>query len=251
MYFDPAHQEKDLRVLRKLVRDYPLGALITGIPSANHPHLQMSHIPFVLDVDDESSQTELGRLRGHLAKQNPQSKAMIESVQASPDNVLEQDVLVVFTSADHYVTPKFYAETKPSTGKVVPTWDYAAVQVYGRARIFHDSKSEEKSDFLQEQTSALSYQSETKIMGYTGVGGAQADWKLSDAPDKYLEFMKKNIIGIEITIDKMEGKFKMSQEKRGGDRQGVIQGFASLETRGAPEVYQMLKERNALKDQSV
>ncbi|CAH0054580.1 unnamed protein product [Clonostachys solani] len=252
MYFSTAHQETNLRVLRQIIRDYPLGSILTGIPSAKYPFLQMSHIPFVLDVEDESSETEKGRLRGHLTRQNRQSQAMIEALTSNPtpDNVLDQEVLVVFTSPDHYVTPKFYTETKPSTGKVVPTWNYAAAQAYGRAKIYYDTKSEETSEFLGKQLADLSYQSETKIMGYTG-GEAPSDWKPSDAPEPYINLLKKSIIGIEIVIDRLEGKFKMSQDKKFNDRQGLIQGFAGLDTEGSSAVGRMIKERSDLKDRGI
>ncbi|KAF5007793.1 hypothetical protein FDECE_5917 [Fusarium decemcellulare] len=212
----------------------------------------MSHIPFLLDVDSESSETEKGRLRGHLTRQNAQSQAMIEALTSNPalNNTLEQEVLVVFTSPDHYVTPKFYTETKPSTGKVVPTWNYAAAQAYGRAKIYYDSKSEETAAFLEKQLVDLSYQSETRIMGYTG-GDAPSDWKPSDAPERYIELLKKSIIGIEITIDRLEGKFKMSQDKKSNDRQGVIRGFSGLKTEGASAVGRMIKERSDMKDMEI
>lgn len=106
-------------------------------------------------MEDEGSETELGRLRGHLARQNPQSKAIIEEINSlksvsSSTNVLEYDVLIIFTSpAHHYVTPKLYTETKPASGKVVPTWNYAAVQVYSRAKVFIDPKLAETSNFLK------------------------------------------------------------------------------------------------------
>ena len=231
MYIRSVHAERDLRVLRKLIHDNPLGFLTTAIRSSSHPFLQTSHIPFVLDVNDESSEIELGRLRGHLARQNPHSKAMIEVLTSTPKsaNFLEEEVLVLFNApAHHYVTPKFYTETKPATGKVVPTWNYAAVQAYGRAKIFFDSRSDTTSMFLQKQIEDLSHHNETVTMGYTGEAGRASEWKVSDAPERYIQLLKKNIIGIEIEIHRLEGKFKMSQEMGQGDRKGVVEGFAKL-----------------------
>lgn len=126
-------------MLRKLIQENPLGVLTTAIPSMSSPLLLSSHIPLILDVEDDTSETEMGRLRGHLARQNPQSTAIIESLQAMgvTNSTLEHEVLVLFTAAaQHYVTPQFYTQTKPSTAKVVPTWNYAAVQAYGRATIY-------------------------------------------------------------------------------------------------------------------
>ncbi|EWZ97324.1 hypothetical protein NW765_004301 [Fusarium oxysporum] len=250
MYIRAAHAETDLRVLRRLIHENPLGMLTTGIKSQTHSFLQSSHIPFLLDVQDESSETELGRLRGHLARQNPQSKAMIEHCTSNPSlkSYLEDEVLVIFTkSTHHYVTPKFYTETKPANGKVVPTWNYAAAQVYGKARIYYEN-NEETSSFLGKAISDLTDHNERNTMGYTG-GERPSQWKVSDAPEKYVELLKRNIIGIEIEVTKLEGKFKMSQEMGEGDREGVIKGFEGLGTEVGDEIARVVKERGELKDQ--
>jgi len=247
VYIRAAHAEADLRVLRRLIHENPLGMLTTGIKSPTHSFLQSSHIPFLLD---ESSETELGYLRGHLARQNPQAKAMIEHCTSNPalNNYLEDEVLVIFTkAAHHYVTPKFYTETKPATGKVVPTWNYAAAQIYGKARIYFEN-NEATSDFLQKAVSDLTDHNETNTMGYTG-GDRPTPWKVTDAPDKYVQLLKRNIIGIEIEVTKFEGKFKMSQEMGQGDRDGVVKGFESLGTEVGDEIAGMVKERGELKDQ--
>lgn len=261
MYLRGIHAETDLRVLRQLIRDNPLGMITTAIKSKEHPFLQTSHVPFILDIDDETSETELGRLRGHMARQNPQSKAMMEELTSraaeagagtnNSDNVLEQDVLVLFNAQHHhYVTPKFYTETKPATGKVVPTWNYAAAQVYGRAKVYFDSKSDETSSYLTKQVQDLTKHSEVHVMGYTGTNGRQKDWEVADAPDRYVETLKKNIIGIEIDITDMGGKFKMSQEMGEGDRQGIVEGFQSLGTEAGRDVGSTVKLRGELKDQT-
>ncbi|KAM6525316.1 hypothetical protein FALCPG4_010871 [Fusarium falciforme] len=250
MYIKGPHGEADISVLRKLIRENPLGLLTTAISSPNFDFLQSSHIPFVLDVEDGSSETELGKLRGHLARVNPQSKAMIESLSENPqlNNVIEQDVIVIFNSPiQHYVTPKFYTETKPTTGKVVPTWNYAAVQIYGRAKVFYDSKAEETGQFLTKQIGDLSYHAETQVMGFTG-GDNPVDWKLTDAPDRFIQLLQKSIIGIEIEITKMGGKFKMSQEMGMGDREGVIKGFSRLESERAQEMSKLVQYRSDLKE---
>ncbi|KAH6983956.1 transcriptional regulator PAI 2-type [Ilyonectria destructans] len=252
MYIRAVHAEADLRVLRRLIHDNPLGMLTTGIRSEKFPFLQTSHIPFVLDVEDESSETELGCLRGHLARQNPQSKAMIEYLESKPElnAVLEEEVLVLFNqAAHHYVTPKFYTETKPTSGKVVPTWNYAAAQAYGKARVFFKASSEETSAFLTSQMADLTHHNETTTMGYTEEN-RPTPWKVTDAPDKYIELLKKAIIGIEIKITRLEGKFKMSQEMSKGDRDGVAEGFARLESDAAKEVSQMVKVRSDEKSRS-
>lgn len=254
MFLNPAHVEKSIPALRQLINDYPLGVLTTAIPSATNPLIQSSHIPFVLDVEDESSETELGVLRAHMARPNPQSLSLMDALVAkhgptASGNVLEEEVMVLFTSTvQHYVTPKFYTETKPYTGKVVPTWNYAAVQAYGRIRVYFDPRSEETSNFLDKQMHDLSQNSETKIMGFTGEGERPGPWKVTDAPKPYLEIMKKNVIGIEIVIDRLQGKFKMSQEMRLGDREGVIKGFKRLDSELAQQMADQVQERSDLKE---
>ncbi|RYP70517.1 hypothetical protein DL769_004931 [Monosporascus sp. CRB-8-3] len=250
MYLRAIHADASIPALRQLIRTNPLGILTTAIASDHYPLIQSSHIPFVLDVEDEESETELGVLRGHLARQNPQVKAMIDSLksQSSSANVLEQEVQVLFHStAQHYVTPKFYVETKPTTGKVVPTWNYAAAQVYGRAKVFYDS-SEESAAFLSEQIGDLSRHAEENIMGFTGSGETPGPWKVTDAPDRYIQLTQKAIVGIEIAVDRLEGKFKMSQEMPHGDREGVIRGFESLDTEVGHAVAKLVRERGNLKD---
>ncbi|GKT60954.1 hypothetical protein ColTof4_01071 [Colletotrichum tofieldiae] len=254
MYIRPGHAEYDLRILRRIVKENPLGIFTTVITSPSFPLLQSTHIPFVLDVEDESSENELGRLRGHLARQNPQSKAIIEDIisrQTSDKCIrtLEHDVLVLFSSpVHHYVTPKFYTETKPTTGKVVPTWNYSAVQVYGKATVYIDSKSDETSTFLGQQIHDLSEYNERVTMGFTGQGDKPGPWKVTDAPERYIDLLKKAIIGVEITIEKMEGKFKMSQEMSNGDIDGVIRGFDRLGTETGRELAKTVKERKEIKN---
>jgi transcriptional regulator len=129
MYLRPVHTTLDLPTLHSFIRSNPLGIFTTAIKSPNYPLLQSSHIPFVLDVPEEPSSTSPGVLRGHLARANPQTKALIEAVTKSREGkeegeglngVLEEEVMLLFNGpVHHYVTPKFYTETKPSTGKVV------------------------------------------------------------------------------------------------------------------------------------
>ncbi|KAK9349824.1 putative FMN-binding domain-containing protein [Lipomyces doorenjongii] len=251
MYLRAVHEESSTKALLEFIHRNPLGLLTTAIPSSQYPFLQSSHIPWVLDVISEDPDASVkGRLRGHMAKQNPQSKAMIELVTGSPStSQLQEDVMVLFTGPHHhYVTPKFYTETKPSTAKVVPTWNYAAVQVYGKATIYYESSSQQTSEYLSQQIHDLSQLCETSIMGYTGEANREGPWNVSDAPDRYIEIMKKNIIGIEVTIEKIGGKFKMSQEMGKGDREGVIEGFNSLGSDVGKSLACLVKERGELKD---
>ena len=141
---------------------------------------------------------------------------------------LPEEVLIIFTGPiQHYVTPKFYTATKPTTGKVVPTWNYEAVQIYGRVTVYPSTTSDAATRFLSTAISDLSHEAEI-AMGYTGNDGKASEWLVDDAPDRYIDLLKKSIVGISIEIRSIGGKFKMSQELGAADRQGVVDGFAAL-----------------------
>lgn len=258
MYLNPKHVETHMPTLRQLIRDNPLGVLVTALQSPNHQTIQCTHIPWILDVADEADEAELGTLRGHLARMNPHSKALAEAASSPNSNSnsdgrpangpIEAEVSVLFTAPDHaYVRPQFYVATKPTTGKVVPTWNYAAAQAYGRAHVYCDSADPETAAFLQRQVEDLSRHAEAHVAGHTGPdGGARPPWKVSDAPERYVELLTKNIIGIEIRLERLEGKWKMSQEMGEEDRKGVAAGFAALGTDNGAAMARMVEERAAL-----
>jgi transcriptional regulator len=231
MHIPAYHAEHRTPVLEQFVRDNPLGVLTTAIRNPSYPFILSSHIPWVID-SAEITDTKYGKLRGHIARQNPQAKVIIESLYESATSdegtTLEEDVLVLFNAPHHhYITAKFYKETKPETGKTVPTWDYEAVEVYGKARVWVDSKSEATGAFLAVQLADLTRHAETSIMGY-GKEDSAPPWTINEAPDSYIALLKKNIIGIEIEITSMAGRWKMSQEKKKGDRDGIIEGINKL-----------------------
>jgi transcriptional regulator len=255
MYLRAAHAELDLPTLYKFIRSNPLGVLTTAIKSPDHPLLQSSHIPWVLDLPSsfEESTLENGevRLRGHLARANPHAKALIEAASGNDAEIktLQEEVMVLFTSPiTHYVTPKFYVETKPSTGKVVPTWNYAAVQAYGTATIYYSSADPETGTYLTKQINDLSRLAEEDLMGFDGQEGRKGAWTVNEAPESYVGLLKKAIIGMEITVTRLQGKWKMSQELGEGDREGTIQGFEGLGTEEAGKMAALIKERGELKE---
>ncbi|RDW72858.1 negative transcriptional regulator-like protein [Coleophoma cylindrospora] len=252
MHLPSVNVERRPEVLHKFIRANPLGILTTAIRSDSHPLIQSSHIPWVLDSSFEGSTSGLGRLRGHIARQNPQAKAIMDECAASPTAstpaYLVDDVQVLFNGpVHHYVTPKFYTQTKPATGKVVPTWDYEAVEVHGKAKVYVDGKAAASGAFLKEQLHDLSMQMETEVMGY-GEMTSVTPWKVADAPEPYIELLSKNIIGIEIEITSLAGRFKWSQEKPVGDRTGVIEGFKALDTPDGVQLAEKVMERAALFD---
>jgi transcriptional regulator len=192
MYLPPAFREERLDVQQDLIRKHPLGLLVT----VGHDGPMASPLPFVLD----SSATKLGTLRGHLARGNMQWK----------DSLLEINALVIFQGPDVYVTPSWYA-TKADTGKVVPTWNYATVQVRGKLRVMDDAR------WLSAQIAALTEQME---------GKRAKPWAVSDAPAEYIDSQIKGIVGLEIEIASIEGKWKVSQNRPVSDRRGVAEGLA-------------------------
>jgi len=266
MYLREVHVETDIPTLQEVIRQHPLGLLITSIPSSQFPFIQTSHIPFILDVPpadegedgEDGNKQPLGTLRGHMARANPQVKAMIEHLTNHPSgttdraNVLPSEVLVMFTLPhDAYVTPKFYTHTKPSTGKVAPTWNYAAVAAYGTITVFFDRFSDDEKEnptkeFLYNQIEAL-----TDIQEHAR--NPDAPWTVSDAPSRYISLLSKAIVGIEITITRLEGKFKMSQELHVEDREGVVAGFTNLEKETGSEGYgiiaDMVKKRGEKREE--
>ncbi|KAH9893641.1 negative transcriptional regulator [Cubamyces lactineus] len=246
MYLRPVHAEHAISTLRAFIRANPLGVFTTAIDAPPFPFLQSSHIPWVLDVPEDAEEEHLGTLRGHMARANPQVKAMIAELTsqssgagASP-RTLSRDVLVLFTAPEHhYVTPKFYTETKPVTGKVVPTWNYAAVQVYGRATV-HYAANGETDAFLSRSLRDLSHLSETEIMGF------ERPWSVDDAPESFVRLLKKAIVGVEVEIRDMGGKWKMSQELCEGDREGVVAGFKAMGSERGKSIAETVQERGEL-----
>jgi transcriptional regulator len=247
MYLREIHAEKHVPTLYQFIRENPLGLLITALDSKTFQFLQSSHIPWVLDTSDDENETKFGTLRGHIARANPQAKAFVEIAKAASEGEmnsdgsfsLTRDVLVTFNGpAHHYVTPKFYTETKPATGKVVPTWNYSAVQVYGHATIFHDPKIESTHTFLDKQIRDLTNHNEAATTGDT-----EKPWVVDDAPEPYIKILKSAILGIQIEISEIGGKWKMSQEMPAGDQESVAKGFADLNTELGMEMAKTVRLR--------
>jgi transcriptional regulator len=191
MYIPASFRETDIDRLHELIRAHPLGLLVTngvGSPEA-------SPIPFLLDP----GVGKYGALHAHMARANPHWKALAEL----------SECLVIFQGANGYVTPSWYPG-KEATHKVVPTWNYAMVHVRGSPSVITDTT------WLRRQLAAL-----------TGVHemSRPQPWSLGDAPADYLAKQMAAIVGIEITIGRIEGKFKMSQNKDDGDREGVVAGL--------------------------
>jgi transcriptional regulator len=191
MYQPVAFREDRLEVQHALIRAHPLGLLITAGPAG----LLANPFPFLVDPED----SDKGTLRFHIARANPQWREL-EAVD---------ECLVVFQGPHDYVTPSWYA-TKRETGKVVPTWNYATVHAWGRPRIVNDDV------WLRRLLDDLTLSRE---------GAREAPWSVGDAPPDFVAAQMRAIVGVEIPISRIEGKWKMSQNRPEADRQGVIAGF--------------------------
>ena len=204
MYNPQQFAETRADVLHAFIREHPLGMLVTSGAAG----LEASHVPMVLDA-------EAGVLRCHLARANPQWQA----VASAP-------VLIVFRGPEHYITPSWYP-SKQEHGKVVPTWNYVAVHVWGEARTFETQ--EELLPHLKE----LTRQNESAFA---------EPWAVEDAPESYIQALTKAIVGVEISIRRMEGKRKASQNRPLGDRFGVIEGLESIGSAESLEMAQIVKD---------
>ena len=190
----PAHfEEKRPEVLHELLRTHPLGLLVTLNGAAQ---LQANSVPFVLDADPAGAP---GILRAHVARANPlwrEAAAQTES-------------LVVFQGPQAYVSPSFYP-SKAEHGKVVPTWNYVMVQARGRLRAIEDAT------WLHAFVTRLTDRHESK---------RARPWAVSDAPADYIQTMLGAIVGIEIVLTALTGKWKVSENRSAADRAGVVQGL--------------------------
>ena len=191
MYEPPLHKKDNLPALHALIRAQPLGLLISHGPDG----LEANAIPFLIDA----SAGKLGTLRAHMARANKQWRALQQAEEA----------LVVFQGPDRYISPNWYA-TKRETGKVVPTWNYVMVQAAGRPRVIEDA------EWLRAQIGELTL---------THEGMRPAPWAVSDAPADFVGMQIKAIVGVEIEIARIAGKWKVSQNRPAADRDGVIQGL--------------------------
>jgi len=191
--YTPEHfSETRPEVLRALLARHPLGLLIAQTAAG----LSAEHIPMQWAARADGAQV----LRGHVARAN----ALWRTLPA------HAPVLAVFTGARHYISPTWYV-SKQESGKVVPTWNYATVHARGRIRFIEDAA------WLAGLVESLTNEQE----------GARAPprWHVADAPPDYIAAMLRGIVGFEIELQGLEGKFKASQNRSAADRLGVAQGL--------------------------
>jgi transcriptional regulator len=207
LYEPPLHRNEDLPALHALIRDRVFGLLISN--GAEGP--VANSVPFVLDA----GASKLGTLKVHLARANAQWR----DLEGSPDT------LVVFQGRDHYITPSWY-ETKRETGKVVPTWNYTMVQAKGRAKVMDDA-------WLGQQIEELTQALESR---------REQPWAVGDAPADFIAMQRRAIVGLEIEILDIRGKWKTSQNRNAADREGVVTGLKAMGDEDSRAMAEIVRE---------
>jgi len=191
MYLPSYFREDRVGVLHEAIRHAGLATLVTVSPDA----LDASHVPMLLDPEP----TPFGTLVGHISRANDQWRSAAPDLQA----------LAIFQGPDAFISPSWY-ETKQQTGKVVPTWNYVAIHAHGRVRFFDDP----------ERLRAL-----VTMLTETHERGRPTPWAVSDAPEEYIRSQIAGIVGFELPIARLYGKWKMSQNRSAKDRAGVANGL--------------------------
>ncbi|HJV85855.1 MAG TPA: FMN-binding negative transcriptional regulator [Noviherbaspirillum sp.] len=195
MYIPKQFEETRQEVLHGLMKAHPLATLVV----AGESGLVVNHIPLQVC----GSEGEFGILRGHMARANPMWRQLAGAAEA----------VAIFQGPDSYITPSWYP-SKHVDGKAVPTWNYAVVHAHGRPRVVEDAA------WLLNHLTAMTDEQEN---------GEALPWKVADAPRDFIEQMMSAIVGIEISIVRLEGKWKVSQNRPAQDREGVV---AALHERG-------------------
>lgn len=194
MYIPRANEETRVPVMQELIEAQPFASLVTlGVSG-----LFATHLPMVLEREG----SEFGVLKGHISRANTQWR----------DLVATTDALAIFAGPHHYISATWYPGKKED-GREVPTWNYAVVHAYGPLRVVEDSEW-----LLQHLT------------GLTNIHEAASEmpWKVSDAPQDYIATLLKGIVGLELPIRRLEGKWKVSQNRNERDRKAVAEGLERL-----------------------
>ncbi len=190
MYNPPAFREDRLEVLQAMMRAAPLANLIIAAGSG----FEASPLPLLLDPEP----APLGTLSGHIARGNPLARG---------DGAM---ALAIFMGTDAYISPSFYP-SKRETGRVVPTWNYVTIHAEGRLHFFDEPAR------LLTLVKRLTERHES---------GRATPWAVEDAPADFIAAQIKGIVGFTLTLTRLEGKWKMSQNRTPADRAGVVAGLS-------------------------
>jgi transcriptional regulator len=208
MYTPKAFEVADLALLHAAMKQSELATLVTMTTQG----LVATHLPLLL----EETKGEYGTLTGHVSRANLQWRETVPDAEA----------LIIFLGLDTYVSPNWYP-AKQETGRVVPTWNYAAIHAYGRLTFYEDP------EWLRNMVTELTKRHEASF---------PAPWKVTDAPAVYIDSQLKAIVGFEFNIVRLEGKQKFNQNRSLEDRLGVIEGLRALGEERKSEVAELMEE---------
>ena len=208
MYLPSHFEERDAERLRRFIREHPFGTLVTLTTAG----LDANHIPFLLLADTTSA---AATLHGHIARANPLWRDLVPDSRA----------LVIFHGPDSFISPSWYP-SKRETAKVVPTWNYAVVHAHGALRVVDDVM------WLRSHVEALTQEHE---------GPRETPWAVGDAPADYVDKLLRGIVGLEISVTRLAGKWKASQNRSAADRAGVVEGLEREGLRSGREMAALVK----------
>ncbi len=191
MYLPRKFREDRIEVLHAAMLEIGAAAVVGQGPDGPIA----SHVPIELDPEP----APWGTIRCHFVRSNPHAQSVADG----------RELLLIFQGPQGYITPSWYP-TKRETGKVVPTWNYVAIHAYGTATTFEDLGA------LRAHLGALTDRHESS---------SAVPWKIDDAPRDFIDGLCRTIIGIEIPLNRIEGKWKLSQNRPPHDRLGVIDGL--------------------------
>jgi transcriptional regulator len=214
MYIPKANEEKRVPVMHELISSQPFGSLVTLGASG----LFASHIPIVLEQDG----SEFGVLKAHISRANTQWRELTSSIEP------RVDALAIFAGHHHYISASWYPGTKED-GKEVPTWNYVVVHAYGPLKAIEDPV------WLRAHLERLTDAHEA---------GSANPWRVSDAPEDFINQQMKGIVGLEMPIRRLEGKWKVSQNRNERDRGAVIEGLGKLNTPESLAMRKLVDERS-------
>ncbi len=208
MFQPPIFREERIDIMQKLMNDHPFATLVSSIAG----DLSADHIPLILHPELSKN----GTIRGHIAVANPLWLNAEGEIQ----------VLAIFQGPQAYISPSWYPSKKQHE-KVVPTWNYVVVHAHGTLRFIRDR------DWILEHLGVLTKHNENH---------RPSPWAVSDAPDEFVARQLKGIVGIEIEVKTLTGKWKVSQNKNKKDREGVEQGLLSQKSEQAIAVSNLVRD---------
>lgn len=211
MYVPTAFAETRPEVLQDFVRRHSFGLLVSADDAGG---FEATHLPLLFDP----TRGPAGVLRGHFARANPHWRSL------RPD----RPVLVVFQGPHAYVSPRWYRPGIPA----VPTWNYAVVHVHGRPQLLDDD-------------AALRRLLADMVRAYESPAGGEPGWSMDGQSEDFLAKMAAQVVGFEVAVERIEGKFKLNQNRPEADRQGVIAGLGAGDDAEGVAVARLMAERGA------